>query len=87
MRQSTNFVKKRLFLRTPKRGLPIGIRIPCISAQGKNNILLKCKEQTVLIIAVGAAFGPEIGRIMNIIVYLHENEKESIVHTMLKFDF
>ena len=83
-------------MRTPKRGLPIGIRIPCISAQEKNNIyyeLLKCKEQTVLVIAVGAAFGPETERIMtlkrilNSIVYLHENEKKSIVHTMPEFDF
>ena len=56
--------------------------IPCISAQGKNNIypeLLKHRGKTVLVIADGAAFGPEIERvvaltkIMNIIIYLPES--------------
>ena len=56
--------------------------IPCISAQGKNNIyreLIVHKENTVLVIADGAAFGPEIERIvalkktMNVIIYLPES--------------
>jgi hypothetical protein len=56
--------------------------IPCISAKGKNNIyreLITHKDSTVLVIADGAAFGPEIERIvtltkaMNVIVYLPES--------------
>ena len=66
--------------------------IPCISAQGKNNIyreLVAHRENTVLVIADGAAFGPEIERIvaltktMNVIIYLPESFEWIILNSGL----
>lgn len=56
--------------------------IPCVSAGGKSNVYKKamaCPYDTVLIIADGAAFGPEMERMLslrrrkNIIIYLPES--------------
>lgn len=57
--------------------------VPCVSAQGKANIYLKILENTdsknILVIADGAAFGPEIEKVLklkykcNITVFLPES--------------
>ena len=56
--------------------------VQCVSANGKSNIyreLINCKYSTALIIADGAAFGPEIERVLslkkakNLIIYLPES--------------
>lgn len=57
--------------------------IPCVSAGGKSNIFTKLMEninQNVIIVADGAAFGPELDRLLllmkshdNIILYLPES--------------
>lgn len=56
--------------------------INCISAQGKSNIykkIIECNAETILVIADGAAFGPEIEKIealrktKNLIIYLPES--------------
>lgn len=46
----------------------------CISAHGKSNLFsvaLRCKEQEALIIADGAAFGSEMGKIMKLLKLNH----------------
>lgn len=56
--------------------------IECVSAQGKSNVynqLLNLKAETALVIADGAAFGPEIERVLslktvkNFVLYLPES--------------
>ena len=44
--------------------------IECVSAAGKSNLcseLLKCKDDDILVIADGAAFGPEIEKVLKVI--------------------
>lgn len=44
-------------------------RIECVSAKGKSNIfkcILEAKEEKILVIADGAAFGPEMERVMSL---------------------
>lgn len=46
------------------------IGIECVSAAGKSNIcseLLKCKDENIVVIADGAAFGPEIEKVLKVI--------------------
>ena len=46
------------------------IGIECVSAAGKSNVcaeLLKCKDEGVVVIADGAAFGPEIEKVLKVI--------------------
>lgn len=46
------------------------IGIECVSAAGKSNIgleLLKCKDEDVVVIADGAAFGSEIEKVLEVI--------------------
>ncbi len=65
-------------------------QMPCISAKGKSNIFhiaASCKETKILIIADGAAFGPEIERILSlreqkdIMLYLPESFEWNILNS------